>query len=84
MNIGMLWFDNDPKADLAEKVRRAADYYGKKYNRTASICYVNPAMMPGGVEQTTIGKLQVIARREVLPNHLWIGVKAEQVIGAAG
>ncbi len=29
MNIGMLWFDNDPKADLEAKITGAAGYYEK-------------------------------------------------------
>jgi hypothetical protein len=27
MNVGMLWFDNDPHTALAAKVDCAADYY---------------------------------------------------------
>jgi len=29
MNTGMLWFDNDPKADFNTKINRATDYYLK-------------------------------------------------------
>ena len=32
MNIGMLWFDNDIKADLPTKIQRAASYYRTKYD----------------------------------------------------
>ncbi len=31
MDIGLLWFDNDPEVDLAGKVTRAAEYYRVKY-----------------------------------------------------
>ncbi len=47
MNIGMLWFDNDPKADLAVKIKRAAQYYRNKYGKTPTLCFVHPSMLPG-------------------------------------
>jgi hypothetical protein len=31
MNVGFLWFDNDPKTELTAKVGKAAEYYFKKY-----------------------------------------------------
>ena len=31
MNIGMLWYDNDVKSDLAVKIERAMSYYREKY-----------------------------------------------------
>ena len=34
MNVGMLWFDNDPRTALSVKVQRAADYYHQKYGKT--------------------------------------------------
>ena len=47
MNIGMLWFDNDPKTGLDKKIERAAAYYRTKYGRTPTLCFVHPSMMPG-------------------------------------
>ena len=38
MDIGMLWYDNDPKADLASKITRAAEYYHKKYGQLPDLC----------------------------------------------
>jgi hypothetical protein len=46
MNIGMLWFDNDPKAGLDVKVERAAAYYRNKYGRKPTLCFVHPSMLP--------------------------------------
>ena len=48
MNIGMLWFDNDLKAELAVKVERAASYYLKKYGVAPTICFVHPSMLSNG------------------------------------
>jgi hypothetical protein len=46
MNIGMLWFDNDSKADLGVKIERAAHYYRSKYGKTPTLCFVHPTMLP--------------------------------------
>jgi len=46
MNIGMLWFDNDPKSDLETKVERAVAYYRDKYGKVPTLCFIHPSMMP--------------------------------------
>lgn len=80
MNVGMLWFDNDPKADLTNKIERAATYYRGKYGRSPNICYVHPSMTGGaangreGSEPLRAGGVEVRTTRSVLPNHLWIGI----------
>lgn len=72
MNIGMLWFDNDPKTDLSVKIEEAAKYYQKKYGQMPNVCMINPSMLtkkkkgPNGVKVTT--------SPTILPNHLWIGI----------
>jgi hypothetical protein len=45
MNIGMLWFDNDPKVNLDTKIERAAMYYAKKYGKNPTLCFVHPSML---------------------------------------
>ncbi len=45
MNIGMLWFDNDPRTALTAKVNRAADYYRQKYGLVPDLCLVHPSML---------------------------------------
>jgi hypothetical protein len=85
MNIGMLWFDNDPKAALTTKVERAATYYRNKYGRTPTLCFVHPSMLAAlGVPAETTGAkdhrglvtagVEIRSNRSVLPNHFWIGV----------
>jgi hypothetical protein len=76
MFTGMMWFDNDPKTTLADKVQRAAEYYKSKYGLTANICMVNPNMMP---EEAHEGRITVRPLRFVLPGHLWIGVEERHV-----
>ena len=45
MNIGMLWFDNDKKTDLSDKIKRAASYYKEKYGQNPNLCFVHPSML---------------------------------------
>jgi hypothetical protein len=81
----MLWFDNDPKAEIDAKIRRAADYYHNKYGVTPNLCFIHPTMLPntaqagdgppqGRDEKLRSGNIEVRTSRSVLPNHFWIGV----------
>jgi hypothetical protein len=80
MNVGMLWFDNDAKADLFAKIERAASYYQDKYGKSPNICYVHPSMThtvaapKENAEPIRAGAIEVRTTKSVLPNHLWIGV----------
>lgn len=78
MNVGMLWFDNDPHTALMAKVARAADYYRRKYGLVPDLCLVHPSMLaesrPDLVEGRA-GKVAVRPNRAILPGHLWIGTE---------
>ncbi len=81
MYIGMLWFDNDHKSGLNNRVERAAEYYRRKYGKTPNMCYVHPSMLPpAGTDAEACfdaNGVQVRPLSTVLPNHFWIGVSAE-------
>ena len=76
MNVGMLWFDNDPRTALMVKVARAADYYRKKYGLAPDLCLVHPSMLaeprPDLIEGPS-GMVAVRPNRIIQPGHLWIG-----------
>ena len=79
MNIGMLWFDNDPKTGLDAKIERAASYYRNKYGKRPNVCFIHPTMASIEASEGTdsvIRKGELIVRTSpsVLPNHFWIGV----------
>lgn len=84
MNVGMLWFDNDPKSGLTTKVARAAAYYRNKYGKVPTLCFVHPSMLtkgsPAAVEPVAAEKgvvtegVEIRSNPSVLPNHFWIGV----------
>lgn len=71
MNKGMLWFDNDPKVSLVDKVAKAAAYYLKKYGAVADTCLVHPSMLSS---ELPAGKISIRSNRSIQPGHLWIGV----------
>ena len=81
MNIGMLWFDNDPKTELALKIERAVEYYRQKYGRSPTLCFVHPSMItktaapaPDTEPPLKAAGVEVRSSRSVLPNHFWLGV----------
>jgi hypothetical protein len=81
MDIGLLWFDNDPKVGLEEKVRRAAGRYQEKFGHAANVCFLNPGAIAGRSAEGSpleveVGgaKIKVLAARQVLPHHFWVGV----------
>ncbi len=73
MNIGLLWFDDDPRRPLKEKVRVAAAHYQQRFGTAPTMCYVHPALL-GQADPQVVAGVQVAAGRAVLPNHLWLGV----------
>ena len=73
MDIGMLWYDDDNKAKLDEKVARAVEYYRAKYGVQPTECYVHPGML--GEEQPGIAAgVRLRGSGTVIKNHFWLGV----------
>ncbi len=77
MIVGMLWFDN-ALIPLADKIRKAADYYQKKYGRMPNLVLVHPSMMKDGqgqeIRSLTVDNITVRPYRPVPPGHIWIGI----------
>lgn len=72
MKTGMLWFDNNPRTDLMTKVSEAVVYYTGKYGRKPDLCFVHPSML--GENPPRSNSIEVRPNRQVLPNHLWLGI----------
>jgi hypothetical protein len=71
MQIGLLWYDDDPRKTLDAKIAQATRRYREKYGRVPNACVVNPAVATGG----HCGGLRLIPTRTIRPNYLWIGVE---------
>lgn len=77
MEIGMLWFDNDPKSDLQSKVTKAAIYYRSKYGEEPNLCFVHPSMITK--EMSKLSKIAVRSNTAIIPHHFWIGVQKQKI-----
>jgi len=73
MREGLLWYDDDPGRDLAEKIGRAARRYRKKFGASPDVCYVHPSAMSGNGKGQKVGKLHVAPLPSVLLHHFWLG-----------
>ena len=71
MRIGLLWYDDDPRRGLDEKVRQAATRYRQKFGVAPDVCYVNDKSIDQA--EVRVGDLRVVRAATVLPNHFWIG-----------
>jgi hypothetical protein len=80
MDVGLLWFDNDPRREIEEKVKRAADYYRDKYGHKPNVCFVHPSMLSGNGKRTVLRAdgVEVRPGRAILPNHFWVGIADKQ------
>ena len=73
MNIGLLWFDNNPRRDLHEKIARAAKRYRQKFGIAPDVCYVHKSALSGNGNTAKVGQIQVKTLPSALLHHLWIG-----------
>ena len=72
MDIGMLWYDDDSKRPISEKVARAVDYYKAKYGSVPTVCFVNPATLKDGADSAA--GVQIRSARNVMVDHFWLGI----------
>ena len=73
MDTGMLWYDDDKKRTMDEKIRRAVDYYQEKYGRMPNLCLINPNLAANGDGQT-LEMIELRTANNVLPHHFWVGI----------
>lgn len=81
MDIGELFWIEQPGASLEEKVLWAADSYQKKYGHAPTLCLVHPSLLKGN---TRLGRLRLEPKKSILPNYLWIGIAADAAKPLAG
>jgi hypothetical protein len=77
MKTGLLWFDNDPKRTLEEKVLRAAVHYEHKHDHLPSLCFVHPSAFDGRKPPCHAGGVEIRPGHSVLPDHFWLGAAGE-------
>lgn len=75
MDVGMMWFEKE-KITLEEKIQRAVEYYRAKYGVQPNFCLVRLGTLDGRMGgEMQVGDVVVREQRNVLPNHLWIGIE---------
>ena len=85
MKTGMLWFDDDSKRSISEKVERAALHYREKYGVAPDLCYANPTSLADGPESVqprvaasgaakSLSRITLKHARSIMPNHFWLGL----------
>jgi hypothetical protein len=81
MKEGLLWFDNDPRRKLVDKISQAATRYQVRFGRKPTVCYLNVADLNGQSDEIKGIRLQVGSN--VQRHHFWIGVDDETVTAKA-
>ena len=76
MKAGLLWYDDDPGRDLAEKIGRAARRYRQKFGAPANVCYVHPSALNGNMGK--VNEVHVAPLPSVLQHHFWVGREEER------
>jgi hypothetical protein len=71
MQVGLMWYDDDPRKSLETKIEQAAARYCEKFGREPTACYVSTASGAAGGRR---GGLRVVPLRTLRANYLWIGV----------
>jgi hypothetical protein len=74
VSLGWLWFDNDPKTGLEEKIAQAAGRFQQKFGQPPRLCYVNERALTG--VQATCGRTRVLGATNVRPGHFLFVVEA--------
>lgn len=75
MKEGLLWYDDNPGRELAEKVRRAARRYRQKFGMVPNVCYIHPSALNGNGKAQKVGGVRISSRPSVLKHHFWIGIE---------
>jgi hypothetical protein len=72
MDIGLLWYDGNPKKSVQAKIEEGAECYRDKFGARPNACHVNP------LDITEHDGLLVVGNNLIRPNHFWLGFEAEE------
>jgi hypothetical protein len=75
VRVGLLWFDNDPKKGLDQRLEEAVERYRTKVGQAPNTCYVNPSELHES--QVSRPGIRIVAASNILRSHLWVGLDEE-------
>lgn len=67
----LIWYDNDRKRALPDKVRAAAERYRERFGDAPTLVLLNPA---DAADRDELAGLTVRTTVLVSPNHLYVGI----------
>lgn len=73
MQLGLLWFDDDPARSVDDKIMRAVMRYERKHGVRPNVCQVNPAQYKAMTHKPI--EVQVRKATHVMVNYFWVGVE---------
>jgi len=65
--LGWLWFDNDPRTSLEDKLTLATGRFREKFGREARLCYLNRQSLPEA--SGAWGALRLLSAGNVGPGY---------------
>lgn len=78
LDIGMLWFDDDKKRTIDEKIDVAIEFYKNKYKQEPTVCYINDSdFSEKAGKRTLIMGLRIRHSKTIIRNHFWLGVETK-------
>ena len=78
MDIGLLWYDDDAKRPLADKVRLAALRYEQKFGVQPNLCLVHPGALAD--KALIVDGITVEGLPSVLSHHFWLGISPDHKV----
>ncbi len=75
VSLGWLWFDDDPKTSLEEKVSQASARFRQKFGQPPRVCYVSQTALGEG--PPPLGAIQVRGASNVLRGHFLFVVEEQ-------
>ena len=88
MEVGLLWYDDDPRLGLEDKVQRAAQRYHEKYGRWPNTCFVHSQAVEGQAEDElpmihssrgAQNQIRLVPAPNILRHHYWLGERTKRV-----
>ena len=74
MDIGLMWYDRDPKTPFAVKVALAAERYRERFGVEPNLVLVHPSAVGEGVSAPGF---EVRGNTYIRPHHLMVGFDAD-------
>jgi hypothetical protein len=83
VEVGLLWYDSDPRRELEDKIGRAAQRYREKFGCWPNTCFVHPQAIQDCAQpessvacqlQAPSTMIRVVSAPYILLHHFWLGI----------